>query len=669
MVMKLLFSRFWLPIAIFAFAFLIRAYGLTAPLLDYHSWRQADTAAIARNFVLSGYQWMYPQVDWGGATPGYVESEFPLYSFSLALLYGIFGEHVWLGRLITVVASAMSVVALYGLVRKHTDVVIYPALYAAVLLALMPFAIYFGRTVMPDSFMLLTAILALWSFAHWLQQPTPARFGVALLLGALAPLAKTPNLAILVIPLAYLVWSVRTQRRLWPFFLAYGCVFVVPSLLWMGHARGLPLDPHLSFGIGEKLFELRLLIDPQFYVLLFRWGIENLVTLVGIPLLILGMVPIKKQFLHSGIIQTHEVSDNQTHVRFLPHAWLLGCVLFLLAGAAGVVEQDYYILPLAGPLAWFMGIGLYRGQGLFEQYIGRMSNGLIQPEGVWFVPVVSLALFAAMSFTRIAPFYQTADFYQTLGQRVDLALPEGERVGVIAPAVSEILYYGQRQGWRLDAGVIVPGGLASLQPDLGVRYVLIVDPWLTERRDVLTQALSEYHRISIGPYALLLDVTQPGLSGSAEMVWETGYLVEEPFLSAWSAFGGQEVLGYPVSDMLKTSKGIIQYFERGVLKQTGDSVSRVPVGQLLLDAHKIPQQSAQVDSSFTDVWEDAGGEAFFGLAISPKTEMAQGNTMQYFEYGILEMSPDNAPMIRDVGRQLLHERGLSVERQIELLHK
>ncbi|MEM8529668.1 MAG: glycosyltransferase family 39 protein [Chloroflexota bacterium] len=667
MITKSSFSRYWLPAAIFAFACLIRTYELTAPLLDYHSWRQADTAAIARNFMLNGYQWMYPQVDWGGTTPGFVESEFPLYSFSLALLYGVFGEFDWLGRVITLFASGMAAVALYMLIRKCTDV-LYPALYAALVLALMPFAIYFGRTVMPDSLMLLTAILALWSFAHWLQQPTIARFGIALLCGALAPLAKTPNLAILIVPLAYLVWNVRTQRRLWPFLLMYGCVFIVPSLLWMRHAQTLPLDPRLSFGIGEKLFELRLLIDPQFYILLFRWSIENLITLIGIPFFLLGITPIAKQFQQSATTQTDK-EEHQLSVRLLPHAWLLGCVLFVFAGAAGVVEQDYYILPLAGPLAWFMGIGLYRGQRLFENRIGHISKGFIQPKLGKLIPIVGLTVFAAMSFVRIAPFYQTADFYQTLGQRVNLALPEGERVGVIAPAVSEILYYGQRKGWRLDPGVIVPGGLASLQPDLGVRYVVIVDPWLTEQRDVLTQALGEYRRIPIGPYALLLDITQPGLSGAAEMVWETGYLVEEPFLSAWQDSGGQDWLGYPISDALETEDGVVQYFEFGVLKQAESGVERLPVGQLLLEADNLQQQNAQVDSAFTKVWADAGGERFFGPVLSPTIATAQGHTIQYFVYGILEAGPNDQLRIRDVGRELLHKRGLSVERQIELLDK
>src|SRR5262245_48737154 len=251
--MRSRFRRAWPALALIALALALRCLGLTAPLLDYHSWRQADTAAIARNYARNGYHLFYPQVDWGGLTPGYVESEFPLYTYSLALLYGLFGDHVWLGRLLTALAGAASAVALYGLIRSSAD---QPgatapsrvALYAGLALALMPFPVYFGRTVMPDTWMLLAAILAIWTFRRWLDRPSTGRYLVALLCGALAPLAKTPNLLIVAVPLTYLLvadwvgrgsadgWRHKTRRsrgRRVGALALYGFCFVVPSLLWL----------------------------------------------------------------------------------------------------------------------------------------------------------------------------------------------------------------------------------------------------------------------------------------------------------------------------------------------------------------------------------------------------------------------------------------------------
>jgi hypothetical protein len=358
-----------------------------------------------------------------------------------------------------------------------------------------------------------------------------------------------------------------------------------------------------------------------------------------------------------------------------------------LAGASGVVGQDYYILPLAGPAAWFIGVGLDRVQRFLEkrlQFHRGDRGGRKEVDGLnaktsfisatsrlsvvsfsRFVPALGLTALAMLSFLRIAPLYRTTDFYQTLGRRVDLALPAGARVGAIAPAVSEIFYYGARKGWRLDPGVLVPGGLSSLAPDLGVRYVLVADPALTEQRDVLTAALREYRRIPIGPYALLLDLAEPGLQHRAEMVWETGHLIEEPFLSYWRAAGGVERIGYPLSDALDRPEGREQYFERELLLLKNDRVERLPVGRLLLEAQGRASQPTEVAWLLRVAWERAGGEQALGAPLSQALDEG-GVQVQYFEFGVLEAPLGGTPSVGAAGRRLLEVRGLTEERQIEL---
>jgi hypothetical protein len=66
-------------------------------------WRQADTATIARNFARNGMDLFFPQIDWGGAGPGYVETELPLMPWLTGALYLVFGEQEWLGRLVSLV--------------------------------------------------------------------------------------------------------------------------------------------------------------------------------------------------------------------------------------------------------------------------------------------------------------------------------------------------------------------------------------------------------------------------------------------------------------------------------------------------------------------------------------------------------------------------------------
>ena len=80
--------RAWLPIGLGS---LLRLVQIWMPVLGVHSWRQADTAAMARHFSLAGTPIWLPQVDWSGASAGFVESEFPLYPFLVSRLYGLMG--------------------------------------------------------------------------------------------------------------------------------------------------------------------------------------------------------------------------------------------------------------------------------------------------------------------------------------------------------------------------------------------------------------------------------------------------------------------------------------------------------------------------------------------------------------------------------------------------
>ena len=44
----------------------LRLVNINAPVLGVHSWRQADTASIARNFLSNNFNFWQPQVNWSG---------------------------------------------------------------------------------------------------------------------------------------------------------------------------------------------------------------------------------------------------------------------------------------------------------------------------------------------------------------------------------------------------------------------------------------------------------------------------------------------------------------------------------------------------------------------------------------------------------------------------
>ena len=74
----------WAPVLL---GVVLRMVHIWMPVVGIHSWRQADTAAMARHFAGFDTPIWLPQIDWGGASPGYVESEFPLFPFLTGQIY------------------------------------------------------------------------------------------------------------------------------------------------------------------------------------------------------------------------------------------------------------------------------------------------------------------------------------------------------------------------------------------------------------------------------------------------------------------------------------------------------------------------------------------------------------------------------------------------------
>ena len=78
-----------------ALGFLVRLYKIDNPIADWHSWRQADTSAVTRNFIKYGVDIFYPRYDdftdvsgrglWN--PEGYRFVEFPIFNLIHYSLY------------------------------------------------------------------------------------------------------------------------------------------------------------------------------------------------------------------------------------------------------------------------------------------------------------------------------------------------------------------------------------------------------------------------------------------------------------------------------------------------------------------------------------------------------------------------------------------------------
>ena len=92
-------SAIRLLFVILVLGFLVRLYRFDSPIADWHSWRQADTSAVSRNFATYGFDILHPRFDDLSNVPsglenprGYRFVEFPIYNIAQAGLFRILGS-------------------------------------------------------------------------------------------------------------------------------------------------------------------------------------------------------------------------------------------------------------------------------------------------------------------------------------------------------------------------------------------------------------------------------------------------------------------------------------------------------------------------------------------------------------------------------------------------
>lgn len=426
--MRLLKHPFFILTLIILASFWIRQYRVNIPLGDWHSWRQVDTAAVSRNFIKEGFDFLHPKYD--DMTPVSEDYrpnperlrfvEFPVYSGVVALVYLALGNvEVIYGRQVSVFFSLCSIVFLYLLVKKFLGVRV--ALLSAFFFGFLPFNIFFSRVFLPEPMMVFASLAALYFFVKYSEKQNLIFFCLTALFFNIAVLTK-PYMLYSLIPMAYFSYHFQgikalTNRQL--YLLAF--FSIAPLLTWrlwmMQYPEGIPSSSWLfnKDNIRYKGAFLRWIISE-------RLGREIL-TVSGFFLTMLGVLlkPKKK-------------------ITWFFHWWLFATILYVVILARGNVEHDYYQIPLVPILVIMMA----RGVDFLIFDGGRFLSRFI---------TIPVTLFLIIS-TFALGWYEVRGFYQInngeIMQAGDVArqiLPENAKV--IAPygRNTALLYQLNRPGW------------------------------------------------------------------------------------------------------------------------------------------------------------------------------------------------------------------------------
>ncbi len=422
----------------------VHLHGLFSPLLDYHAYRQCQTASMARNYVRHGMHFLSPEVDTEGQ-PVRAATEFPIYSYILAGTYKVFGVHEILGRLLSMAFAAWGAVFLYLFVRRRLGERI--ALWSALVVCAIPVHLYFTRTVMPDP-------LALWGFLgflyygdRWLFVNRQGRtWFCAILLGALAPLLKLPYLYILG-PL----WVVLGYERFGREFLkniawwsALFCIFIATGA-WYHYAKTAPV-PLLPLTMKDYLANLAPVFTWSLWQNQFISRVPELVTTYsGLLFAIVGFYYYRKAKAFSFFA-----------------AWLVVSVIYVaLLGDYGLIHR-YTLLPLAPMAAVWIACGI---TSLWEHTKNHPLTAALA-----LLLILGIPAHAAL---RVAHWYRVEYPYVA---RVHATLlrksKPGDLVLVSSHERPEILYYIDHYGYGVQPDSWRPQDVSGVF-HLGVRFVLL----------------------------------------------------------------------------------------------------------------------------------------------------------------------------------------------------
>src|SRR5207253_10119495 len=320
-----------LLITIWILAVAVRLILINQPYIDHWSWRQSDVAAIAQNFLINGFRFAYPQIDWAGDATGYVGTEFPILPFVAAICYKFAGMHEWIGRSQAVILFAVSLPFFFLLVREIFGST--AAVWATFFFSFTPLNIFAGRSFMPDVPSLSLALIGLYFFVRWIDDETPMLFLGAAIAISLALLMKLPS-AVIGAPLLFLAWqkwgrNFLRRRALWLF----AVVTILPSVAWYWHGTQIAerFYPHHFFGEGGMRIE-----NFAWYWNIMRLTATSSLTPILSIMAIIGVF-VAPRGRYAGLF----------------HWWLGAMILFIVVVGYGNCHPWYHLplVPIAAAFA------------------------------------------------------------------------------------------------------------------------------------------------------------------------------------------------------------------------------------------------------------------------------------------------------------------------------
>lgn len=472
-------------LAIVALGLALRLYGWHNPILDHPGWRQGDEAAIARNFAQLENNIFHPQTDYDGPPPNYVELELQIVPFATAQLYRVFGVHEVFGRVIVIGFSLGTIIMLFLLGSEIFGR--RAGLLAALLFAIAPGAVYYGRTFTPDSDMLFFLVGTLYFWWRWCDRRRTADFWAGVVLGALAWLAKPPALLALA-PIAALTLSRRGARGFldWSPY-AFVLLTLAPFFLYFAQLRPIA-EWHWATGIAQK-HVLPVLANELAHPAALVAGVQSTLALLRmLSTTILG--PALFALFVLGWLALPRDAKRAQRAWFFG-AWLVAASVYGFI-VVNVERVDYYLLPFL-PLAVVVAAGALDNVALALARANSVATKRERYTAALLLGALFIVIYSNM--LEIHPYYSWSRPVYSAAKELDLVLARGALI-VMGHYDPSVLYTIGRRGWEEDPLLWSVHDMTSAIHK-GARYFVAVEVDRFAANKELYRFMQRYRRVPV----------------------------------------------------------------------------------------------------------------------------------------------------------------------------
>ena len=413
---------------------IFRLYKINTPLADLHSWRQADTASVARNFVEKKFDLFHPRYDdlsniqSGIENPeGYRFVEFPIYNALMAVLkqaYPPLPIHIY-GRLVSIFFSLLIIATIYLLVLKETGRL--AAFFSSLTFAVFPFFVFFSRTVLPGTTALGFTFLSLLIFYLGLTKKSNFIKFIFITIAAISfALGLLVKPMVIFYSLAFLTLFYRKDKTRFfsdPLFYCFFIISFLPLVLWRIYisqfSAGVPVNHWLFYEVNSDGRLKNIFLRPSFFRWIFFKRINEMILGGYLTFFfILGVLKKQKKILLFSI--------------------LLSAFIFLFTFQGGNVQHEYYQIIILPALAIYVGLGANHLLTIKKNY---------QPKFILILTTISIYLLSFyFSFYQVKNFYNYPHDLPKIANIINTLTAKNDKIITDTVGDTTLLYLAHRRG-------------------------------------------------------------------------------------------------------------------------------------------------------------------------------------------------------------------------------